>query len=49
MICFHPNGVLETKKNICLCSKCLEDIFTECFNKAGTEIQIKSLKGTVKG
>ena len=28
-------------KTVCSCSKCLEGIFTECLNEAGSEIQVK--------
>ena len=42
MICFQPNGMLQTKKYICSCSKCLEGIATECLYESGGEIQVKS-------
>ena len=35
--------MLQTKKNTCSCSKCLEGIFTECLNEVGSEIQVKSV------
>ena len=46
MICFHLDGSIQAKENICSCEKCIEGDFIGCVSEKGRVVyQSSEIKG----